>query len=241
MPGINLEIAVFDASSAIVAAEAGAARLELCTGAPEGGLTPSAGLLQIVKELVNIPVFVMLRPRAGDFCYNAIEKDVMRKDLQLMRKLGADGFVLGALLENHHVDFDFVRELVSMAFPLPVTFHRAIDRCAEPETAISGLIQAGVKTILSSGMESDALYGAARLANWISTFAGNIIIMPGAGIHDGNAAEILRLTSASWLHLSAKKMMIPENPVHVKMGLADSGGYQGVNPDTIKNILSFSI
>ncbi|MEY4110210.1 MAG: copper homeostasis protein cutC, partial [Bacteroidota bacterium] len=111
MPGINLEIAVFDASSAIVAAEAGAARLELCTGAPEGGLTPSAGLLQIVKELVNIPVFVMLRPRAGDFCYNAIEKDVMRKDLQLMRKLGADGFVLGALLENHHVDFDFVREL----------------------------------------------------------------------------------------------------------------------------------
>jgi copper homeostasis protein len=241
MPGIKLEIAVFDVHSAGIAADAGASRLELCAGAPDGGLTPSAGMLQTVKELVYIPVFVMLRPRAGDFCYLPVEKDVIRKDLKLMRKLGADGFVFGALLPDHHVDVDFVKEIVSLAHPMPVTFHRAIDRCSDPLPALHQLADAGVKTILSSGLETDALKGASRLAHWKSVVAGKLEIMPGAGIHDGNAAEVAGLTGASWLHLSAKIMRGTAASLAVKMGSGDTGGFQSVNPDIIRNIISLGL
>jgi len=241
MSKLKLEIAVFDALSARLAAEAGASRIELCTGAPEGGLTPSAGLLQTVKQIIDIPVFVMLRPRAGDFCYHHIEKEVVRNDLMLMRKMGADGFVCGALLKDHHVDIDFIKEVVSLAHPLPVTFDRAIDRCANPEKGIEMLISAGVKTILSSGTAPDALSGAPRLARWISDKGKHICIMPGAGVNDKNADEIAALTGASWLHLSAKKMTSQVEQPGVKMGSADSGYYQSVDPDIIKNIISLGL
>jgi copper homeostasis protein len=233
-----LEIAAFDARSAGIAADAGAHRIELCADAPEGGLTPSAGSLLSVKERVHIPVYVMLRPRAGDFCYHAIEKDVIRKDLRLFRKMGADGFVFGALLPNAGIDREFLEEIVSLAYPLPVTFHRAIDRCADPESALEVIAQAGVKTVLSSGAKSDAESGASRIAGWIQRFADRLEIMPGAGIHEGNAAKILSVTGARWLHLSAKMMVLSPGSSGIKMGSGDMEGYQSVNPDIIKNILS---
>ena len=122
---MDIEVCAYSLGSCITAQRAGATRIELCGGLPEGGTTPSMGLIQLAREQLTIPLYVMIRPRGGDFLYSSTELAVMQADILLAKQLGVDGLVLGVLNADGTVDESQTRELVELAHPLPVTFHRA--------------------------------------------------------------------------------------------------------------------
>lgn len=199
---MKLEICVDSVDSAIAAQAGGADRLELCSALSEGGITPSAGLIRLVCSQVSIPVFVIVRPRGGDFVYSESEFQVMRDDIVTARRLGARGVVLGLLTADGQVDRDRVRSLVQLARPLSVTFHRAIDAAADLDDALDAVIDCGADRILSSGGRSSALDGVAALARMRTRAAGRIAIMAGAGVRLANIRPIVQASGVDELHTS---------------------------------------
>ncbi|KAG7263586.1 hypothetical protein CRUP_035569 [Coryphaenoides rupestris] len=157
--GFLMEVCVDSVESAVNAERGGAGRLELCSSLMEGGLTPSIGLLQVVKQSVSVPVYVMIRPRGGDFLYSEQEVEVMRRDIQLMKSHGADGLVLGVLTEDGRHLAQGVDIGNALSRPLPVTFHRAFDMVQEPEAALETLVSLGFHRLLTSGCDCSALEG----------------------------------------------------------------------------------
>uniref|UniRef100_A0A8I6GF90 Copper homeostasis protein cutC homolog n=1 Tax=Rattus norvegicus TaxID=10116 RepID=A0A8I6GF90_RAT len=151
--GFLMEVCVDSVESAVNAERGGADRIELCSGLLEGGTTPSMGVLQVVKQSVQIPVFVMIRPRGGDFLYSDREVEVMKADIRLAKLYGADGLVFGALTEDGHIDQELCLSLVALCRPLPVTFHR------DPMAALETLLTLGFERVLTSGCDSSALEG----------------------------------------------------------------------------------
>lgn len=204
-----LEIAVFNLEAALIADEAGADRLELCSSYAEGGITPSYGLIHEAKRLVKCPVHVMIRPRAGDFHYSAEEIEIMKLDIVQCKKTGADGIVLGCLNADSLIDEMLVKMFVELSAPLPVTFHRAFDLCHDPLEALEKLIACGVKRILTSGQKSSAADGIELLAALNKKAKGRITIMPGAGINPGNIATVAKETGCHEFHASAKRIIPP--------------------------------
>ncbi|MEO5641927.1 MAG: copper homeostasis protein CutC [Bacteroidia bacterium] len=202
----RLEIAVFSAEAALLAYKAGADRLELCSGYGDGGLTPSFATIQLVKQKVKCPVFVMVRPRGGDFHYSPMEIEIMKQDIAQCKLLGVDGIVFGMLDKNGQLDASDLKELVALAAPLPVTFHRAFDLCHDPLEALEILIDCGVKRILTSGQKSSALQGVDLLTALNKKANGRITIMPGAGINAENISAIKSKTACTEFHASAKRI-----------------------------------
>ena len=196
-----LEVCVESVESAIAAEAGGAHRIELCADLAGGGTTPSAGLMQSVREHVRLPIHVMIRPRPGDFCYSNHELEIMRNDIQVAKQFRMDGVVLGILWEDARVDVERTKILVEYAHPLPVTFHRAFD-LANPATALEDVIETGSTRILTSGGEARATDALSTLRHLIDTAKGRIWIMPCGGIDSGNIARIVRATSAREIHTS---------------------------------------
>merc|ERR1712062_97483 len=187
-----MEICIDSVDSAVNASEGGAARVELCSNLVEGGCTPSLGLFQVIKQTVpQLPVFVMIRPRGGDFLYNENEFAVMKHDVALFKKYGANGFVLGILNEEGGVDVHRNRELIDLCSPASVTFHRAFDVVRDPENSLEQLISLGFDRILTSGQESSALEGLPNLAALVTQAGDRITVVPGGGITEKNLNRIL--------------------------------------------------
>jgi copper homeostasis protein len=181
----------------------GAGRIELCGGLGEGGTTPSAGLIEMVKEHIQIPVYVMIRPRGGDFVYDVFEEEIMKKDILLAKKLGADGVVLGILLADGQVDVERTKALVDLAAPMKVTFHRAFDLTPDPLKALKAVIETGAERILTSGQKRSAPEGI-KVLEQLAKAAGNAIeIMAGGGVNHHNARELAG-AGVHALHLTAK-------------------------------------
>ena len=195
-----LEISVETLETGMVAERGGADRIELCEDLSVGGVTPRAELLRAVRSQVRIPIFSMIRPRAGDFVYSGAEFSEMRRSVAEAKESGMDGLVLGVLTKDHRVDIERTRELVEFARPLPVTYHRASDETGDLHQALEDVIATGAKRILTSGGAKSALEGAAVLAELIEAAVERIVIVPGAGISAANIAEVVRRTRALEFH-----------------------------------------
>lgn len=211
-----LEVCVDSFESSLAAEQGGAGRLELCAGLLEGGTTPSAGMIETVRQGVRIPLHVMIRPRGADFCYTAAELAVMRRDILLAKQLGADGVVFGLLNTDGTVDVEHTAELIALARPLKVTFHRAFDMTPDAHAALETLIALGVERVLTSGQEQTALEGLDLIAALVSQAAGRSVVMPGGGIHARNAGRIVARSGARELHVTARTTvdspMVYRNP-----------------------------
>ena len=199
-----LEIAVFDLASAFIAENAGADRIELCHDYASGGVTVSNEVLVSVKESITIPVFPIIRPRGGNFVYTDEEFEQIKTAVRLCKSLGYKGIVTGILNSDHTVNTKQTTELVELAYPMDVTFHRAFDETTEPEKALEDIINCGCKRILTSGCKNSAAEGIGMLKKLVLLANGRIIIMPGGGIRPDNLPELLT-TNAMEFHSAALK------------------------------------
>jgi copper homeostasis protein len=203
----NLEIAVFNIESALLAAKAGADRIELCENPYDGGTTPSYGTLKTVREKIDIPVFPIVRARGGDFLYSEDEFEVMKKDVALIKDVGFEGVVIGLLKKDGTIDIQRTSRLVEMAYPLEVTFHRAFDSAAEPLQALEDVIKCGCQRILTSGQVPNAFEGKELIKQLIQQADNRIIIMPGSGVRSNNIKALIEFTGADEVHSSARKIV----------------------------------
>lgn len=195
-----LEISVETLEAALAAQRGGADRIELCGNMNIGGVTPGVELIRTVGKQLRIPIFVMIRPRGGDFVYSKNEFAEMKRSIGEAKQAGMDGVVLGILTKDRSVDIERTRELVAMARPLPVTFHRAFDDCANLRGALEDVMQTGARRILTSGGAKTALEGAAMLAELVAAAGKHITIVPGAGIRASNIAMVVKETGAREFH-----------------------------------------
>ena len=197
---ILLEISVETAEAAAAAERGGAQRIELCTQLRLGGLTPGEELMRVVRKSVRVPIFAIIRPRAGDFVYSPEELTRMLRDLAVAQRLGMDGIVLGVLTGDHQVDVERTQELVMAAQPLPVTFHRAFDCVADLDAALEDVVATGAARILTSGGAATAAAGIEKLAQLVASAKERIIILPGGGINASNVVHLARQSGARELH-----------------------------------------
>jgi copper homeostasis protein len=199
----HLEIACFNMESAIIAQHAGANRIEFCAHMNAGGVTPKLEEFILLKSKIHIPIFVMIRPRGGNFIYSNKEFEQMKNDILQFKNAGADGFVFGILTENKEVDFIQNKALVELANPLPCTFHRAFDEINNQMEALDIIIECGFKTILTSGNANNAMDGLASLQAIALKANNKICIMPGGGVRAINIEMLKENIHTNWFHSSA--------------------------------------
>ena len=198
---MKLEVCASNLASALAAQQGGAGRIELCSALSVGGLTPSYGLLQHVSTATHLQVMTLIRPREGNFVYIDGEVQVMEQDIHALRPM-CSGFVFGALTPQGDIDMHAMERLMKAAQGVPVTFHRAFDRCRDPFTALEQIIDLGCVRILTSGQQPKAIQGVDLLQRLNEQAAGRIIIMPGGGVTPDNARAILDHTGCHEIHAS---------------------------------------
>lgn len=198
-----LEIACFNLESVFIAQTSGADRIELCTNYPLGGITPSEELMLEVRNSAKIPVFVIIRPRGGNFVYSRQEIEEMKKSILFCKQHNMDGLVFGCLTKENKIDEHLCHELISLSNPLPVTFHRAIDTCLDPSEEIQKLVKHGFKRVLTSGGQNTAYEGKKNLRKLNSDHRNKITIMPGGGIRSENISEIMNESQCDEYHSAA--------------------------------------
>jgi len=201
---VLLEVCVDSAADAVAAAEGGADRVELCTGLIAGGLTPGPGTIRITRKILEVAVMVMVRPRGGDFLYDAVEFEVMEQDVLSAREAGADGVVFGLLNPDGTIDEERTGKLAELARPMQVTFHRAFDMTRDPFEALDTLVAMGIDRVLTSGQETTVPDGLGPLAGLVDRAGDRIIVMPGCGIRLHNVRQVLERTGAREIHFTAE-------------------------------------
>ncbi len=199
-----LEVIGFNIESCLLAQQAGAHRVELCDGPGEGGTTPSYGFIKAARKVLHIDLYPIIRPRGGDFLYSEDEFEIMKTDIMACRQLGCNGVVTGMLRADGSVDKERCSQLVEIAFPMEVTFHRAFDRTNDPFAALEDIIAIGCERILTSGQKPNAMEGAGLIASLVEKADERIVIMPGSGVRSDNISELSAITKAHEFHTSAR-------------------------------------
>lgn len=239
-----MEVCANSLTSAIAAQEGGAIRVELCDNLPEGGTTPSYAQIELAKKHLNISVYPIIRPRGGDFLYSELEFELMKSDIKTCKSLNCDGVVIGILNADGSIDRERCAELIALAAPMPVTFHRAFDMSNNLEKALEDVIELGCERILTSGGESSAIKGAATIEKLIKKANGRIIIMPGAGINPANIKELIQKTGAVEFHASAKHPvksdMVFRNPKLTMGSIADEFSYDLTDSKTVNTLIKLA-
>jgi copper homeostasis protein len=195
-----LEITVESVDAALAAERGGADRIELCADLRCGGLTPTPETMRNARAALRLPIFTMVRPRAGNFAYTDDEISIMKSQIAQARDLRMDGIVLGLLREDSSVDVSRLKTLVAFAAPLPVTFHRAFDETPDLFQALEDVISAGATRILTSGGASKSLQALDTLAKLVHMAGERTIIVPGSGIHPENFAVVRQAVDAREYH-----------------------------------------
>lgn len=185
---------------ALEAQELGAERVELCDNLSEGGTTPSYGTIKMVVEKLNIPAFVIIRPRGGDFYYTPEEIEIMKEDIKICKELGVKGVVIGALNRDNTINYDAIKDMIDLAKPMSITFHKAIDELENPVTEVKKLANLGVNRILTSGTKETALEGENILREMIKEAGEDIIIIVAGKVTKDNLNEISNLIPAKEYH-----------------------------------------
>ncbi|GBU08248.1 copper homeostasis protein [Bacteroidales bacterium] len=225
---IKFEICANSLASAIIGEQAGADRLELCKDLAIGGLTPSIGDIEMAKKTLKIPVYVLIRPRGGDFVYSVEEFEIMKQEVHACGKLRSDGVVIGMLHANGTIDTERCLELIHIAkaYDMGVTFHRAFDVCSDMYIALEEIIFMGCERILTSGGKKSALDGSSILCDLINRAGNRIIVMPGAGITEHNIVQLIGETNLREFHgsftdLSSTQSKLPIADIdRIKQALA---------------------
>ena len=214
-----LEICAANIQSAINAEKAGAHRIELCSELAVGGITPSFGILKAVLEAVSLPVFVLIRPRSGNFIYTENEFEVMKADILQSKSMGCAGIVSGVLNDDNSIDIERTKELVEVSTPLPFTFHRAFDWVTNPVEAINQLAEIGVNRILTSGQQAKAEDGLRLLVQLKEQANNRILILPGGGI-TANNVKLFKQNGFSEIHASASTLISKAEKPKIAMNSA---------------------
>ena len=204
-----LEICASSLQSALNAQSGGAQRIELCCNLEQGGLTPSHGTIKLARQALSIEIFVLIRPRAGDFTYTELEIAQIQEDILFCKSIGIDGVVFGVLNEQNEIDFERNKQLVALAKPMQTTFHRAFDCLKNPMLGLEQIIELGFDRILTSGLESTAIEGKILLKKLIEQAQEKIIILPGSGLNSQNISDFIAFTKTKEIHASAKKIITP--------------------------------
>lgn len=216
-----LEICIDSVASALAARAGGADRVELCANLPEGGTTPSAGMIRAVRKVFDGGMMVIIRPRGYDFLYSDAEMEVMLHDIETARALGADGVVIGCLTADGEVDAVRCGRLIEAAGDADLTFHRAFDMTRNLGAALEAILGMGIRRILTSGSRESVPAGISEITSLVKQAAGRASIMPGGGVTERNVAEIVAQTGVSEIHLSGR------HPVHGGMRFHNSGCFMG--------------
>jgi copper homeostasis protein len=199
-----LEICCYNLDSALIAADAGADRLELCADPNSGGTTPGIGLIKSVRKKTGIELYPIIRIRGGDFLFSDEEFDVMLHEVDACKSAGCEGVVIGMLLPDGRVDKIHSSRLIEKAYPMGVCFHRAFDWTRNPFEALEDIIEIGCERILTSGQQPTAILGAPLIKDLVEKADGRIQIMPGSGIRTANIADLKKETHARQFHSSAR-------------------------------------
>jgi copper homeostasis protein len=199
----KLEIACFNLAATLIAQKNGADRVEFCDGILVGGITPDYTETELAKASLKIDLYVMIRPRGGDFVYSNEEFEQMKSDIIAFKKIPVDGFVFGILNENKTINIVQNKELVQLAHPIPCTFHRAFDEVSEAFQSLEDSIDCGFQTILTSGQKPNVVEGIHQLKELVQKAKHRITIMPGGGLRSSNIEEIQQITKAVFYHSSA--------------------------------------
>jgi len=228
----SLEVCVANFQSAIEAQRGGADRVELCENIIEGGTTPSAGMIRLVRERLEIGLHVMIRPRGGDFLYSDDEFEIMKADIDTAKKLKADGVVFGMLLPDGRIDLERSIALAELARPLTVTFHRAFDMTRDAFEALNDVKQIGADYLLTSGLQNKAHEGGGLIAQLVQDAGDDLKIMAGSGVNEETIEPLIKQTGARHFHVSCRgrydSKMVFRNE-EIKMGGVDSLSEYGLD------------
>jgi copper homeostasis protein len=216
----KIEIACFNLESALIAQKAGADRVELCANMSVGGTTPTVEIIQQAREHLTIDLYIMIRPRGGNFVYSDSEFEQMKSEIETIKKLGINGFVFGILKDDNTINIEQNKELVELAKPLSCTFHRAFDEVLDYEKALEEVISCGFSTILTSGTFPNVMEGKEVLKQLVIQANNRIEIMPGGGLRSINISALNEMVNANWYHSSAitdgSEIANPEEIIQLK-------------------------
>ncbi|WP_353077654.1 copper homeostasis protein CutC [Flavobacterium sp.] len=199
----KIEIACFNLESVTLAQKAGADRVELCANISDGGTTPSIEIIQQARKNLSIDLYIMIRPRGGNFVYSEVEFQQMKSEIETIKKLNVNGFVFGILNEDKTINIEQNKALVELAKPFPCSYHRAFDAVSNYEQALEDVIASGFLTLLTSGTFSNVMEGKEVLKKLVEQAKNRIEIMPGGGLRSTNISELNQIVNANWYHSSA--------------------------------------
>jgi len=241
---VSLEVCANSAISAIAAQDGGAIRVELCDNLHRGGTTPSHGHITVARKALHIKLYILIRPRSGDFLYTQPEFEIMLSDVRHAIESGCDGIVTGILNKDGTVDMERNSQLINMArqHGLAATFHRAFDFCVNQERALEEIIGMGFERILTSGGKSTAMEGASIIRNLVKQANGRILIMPGGGITEHNVADLVRYTNATEVHSSVRsivksEMLYRNDHIMMSSNYFDEYALDKTDPELVRKLI----
>lgn len=229
-----LEVCAFNLQSCLVAQQAGATRVELCADPLQGGTTPSYGIIKQAREQLSIQLYPIIRPREGDFCYDKHDFAIMLSDIAICKELGCDGISIGVQLPNGEVDIERLKKIVTLAYPVKVTYHRSFDTMPDAFKALEDIISCGCTRVLTSGQKPKAVDAIDTITQLVQAAAGRISIMPGSGVRSSNI-EQLKSTGAKEFHTSAR--IHPESS-SINISVFDPGQFYISDEQELRDIIT---